>query len=151
MMTRAARDVLAERRRQVTAEGFSVAHDDAHADLSLGMAAALYAAPRDDLKIASFDDNGVRLADPWPWSKRWDKRQAHKRRKRLVIAGALILAEVERLDRLQEGWRRGNLWRPGWRNAMARRWYGCSDWLAYLFVDHYGRVPRPPANLFKKK
>lgn len=148
-MTRAAREVLAERQRQVTAEGWTEGHDDMHTDGSMAMVAALYAAPRDDLKIASTDDSGVRLADPWPvrWNAaRWDKRKTHARRKRLVIAGALILAELERMDRRE----RVLSHRPG---PLERAWKRCRGWLADLrhirFVGH--PPPTPPANLFKKK
>lgn len=104
-MSGAARDVLAERRRQVTAEGWSPGNDDMHhGDGSLAMVAALYAAPSDDLMIVKADALSISAVDPWPgsWSKRWDKRRQHARRKRLVIAGALILAEIERMDRRED-------------------------------------------------
>jgi hypothetical protein len=144
-MSNAAREVLAERRRQVRAEGWSEAHDDAHTDLSLAMVAALYAAPRDDLRVVGHTAEHVAFADPWPvsWARSWDKRKFHTRRKRLIIAGALILAELERMDR-----REGALAaRPG---RLAKAWRACRDWLAYCFKDD-GRVPRPPANLFRKR
>lgn len=60
-------EVAAERRRQMEIEGWSVKHDDAHADQSLGMAAALYASPRDDLKVVRLGSNSVLFDDPWPW------------------------------------------------------------------------------------
>lgn len=84
----AARDVLAERRRQVEAEGWTPAHDDAHDDGELAEAAAAYAL-----------DNGWAGAPPpsWPWSAAWWKPK--DRRSNLVRAAALLLAEIERLDR----------------------------------------------------
>lgn len=112
----ALRDVAAERERQRTVEGWTPAHDDKHTDGSLALAAALYAAPvnlyaREDSASA----NGlpsIAFEDPWPWVNyeeglrggshpvpAWDGRAKHSRRRKLVIAAALILAEVERLDR----------------------------------------------------
>lgn len=105
---RVAGELAAERARQTLREGFTVAHDDAHRDRSMAMVAALYAAPRDDLQILQVKDDPVTLirtqvvtADPWPpsWGRQWDKRSKHMPRRRLVIAGALIIAELQRIDR----------------------------------------------------
>lgn len=89
----AAADVLAERRRQVTEEGWTPAHDDAHSNFELSAAAACYALraplPHDH------DDLGVPMQ--WPWSQEWWKPKGP--RSDLVRAGALILAEIERIDR----------------------------------------------------
>ena len=78
----AARDVIAERERQKSVEGWTPEHDDEHNDEQLALAAACYA-----------------LGSPtfWPWENRWWKLK--DRRSNLVRAGALILAEIERLDR----------------------------------------------------
>lgn len=81
--TGAARDVLEERRRQVSAEGWTPEHDDYWHDGELAQAAVCYALGNPDL---------------WPWSLMWWKPT--DRRRNLVKAGALILAEIERLDRL---------------------------------------------------
>jgi hypothetical protein len=63
-------------------------HDDAHSDGSIGAAAACYAAPqRPDGMCPGY----------WPWAASWWKPK--DRRSDLVRAGALILAEIERLDR----------------------------------------------------
>jgi len=79
----AARDVLAERRRQIEAKGWTPEHDNQFVDRELAKAAACYAI-----------DN----AAMWPWSMSWWKPSNSRRN--LVKAGALILAEIERLDRL---------------------------------------------------
>ncbi len=83
----AARDVLAERRRQIEAEGMTTAGDDGYHAAELPRAAASYIL------------NGANDEAPaiWPWAKAWWKpRDA---RTNYVRAGALILAEIERLDR----------------------------------------------------
>lgn len=100
-LARSARDVLAERRRQVEGEEWSAEHDDAHTDGSLARAAACYAFPGLNLFEAWSYRDRISVRDAWParWSDYWDKRQKHDRRRRLVIAGALILAEIDRLDR----------------------------------------------------
>lgn len=141
MMTRGAREVLAERQRQVTAEGWSEAHDDTHTDASMAMVAALYAAPRDNLMVAVHTADSISLADPWPasWSaKRWDKRKTHARRKRLVIAGALILAELERMDRRERvlAYRRPL---PKW-GRLVKAWRACRGWLANEWNPRDGGV-----------
>lgn len=88
------RDVLAERRRQVEAEGWTPEHDDdCHDHGQLARAAACYACPDD---ISWTDYFGLR----WPWSREWWKPK--DRRRNLVRAGALILAEIDRLDRARE-------------------------------------------------
>ena len=87
----AARDVLAERWRQVSAEGWDTKHDDLHTDGELAMAASCYANP----VFGSY--GGGRCPITWPWHLAWWKPQ--DRRHDLVRAGALILAEIERLDR----------------------------------------------------
>jgi hypothetical protein len=85
-LPQAARDVLAERKRQVSVEGWTPEHDDQHASGELACAAACYAVGGD--------------AEPppmWPWDADWWKPTSQRRM--LVKAGALILAEIERLDR----------------------------------------------------
>ncbi|HBN7989854.1 hypothetical protein [Pseudomonas aeruginosa] len=80
-------DVQAERRRQVEAEGWTPEHDDLYCAAELPRAAAAYIL------------NGANDEAPaiWPFSAKWWKpRDA---RSNYVRAGALILAEIERLDR----------------------------------------------------
>ncbi|AOJ69368.1 MULTISPECIES: hypothetical protein [Burkholderia] len=89
--TDAARDVLAERRRQVEAEGWTPKHDDAHSTGDMALAAACYAVA---------DNENYPPTEPpdlWPWDLDWWKPTDERRN--LVKAGALILAEIERLDR----------------------------------------------------
>lgn len=88
-------DVQAERRRQITAEGWTPEHDDEHSHGQMARAAACYA-----LAGSSAPNDGtaallVSLA--WPWDEQWWKPSTARRD--LVKACALALAEIERLDR----------------------------------------------------
>ena len=89
----AARDVLAERQRQITAEGWTPEHDDEHGDSEMAEAALCYI----DHAIDMSRRGTSILSNRWPWQLRWWKPTAPRRD--LVKAGALILAEIERLDR----------------------------------------------------
>lgn len=89
-------EIAAERERQKLLEGWSPDHDDQHSCGELAQAAACYAYPA---------PWGVRpqAAPPpklWPWSLHWWKPK--DRRRNLVRAGALIVAEIERLDRAEK-------------------------------------------------
>lgn len=103
-------DIAAERCRQREQEGWSVEHDDTHVGGQLAKAAACYAwfAGLEDPLREIFVENRqcanhrpVILKRLWPWSMDWWKPR--DRRRDLVRAGALIVAEIERLDRLQVG------------------------------------------------
>jgi len=94
--------VIAERQRQIESEGWTARHDDDHSDGSMALAAACYA-----LNAATWAAKGTAelrqsYADlspgaRWPWKRKWWKPKSQ--RQDLVRAGALILAEIERLDR----------------------------------------------------
>ena len=86
----AARDVLVERQRQISGEGWSTGHDDEHTESEMALAAACYACAAAGYRRSA-------MPPMWPWSEAWWK-PANGRRD-LVRAGALILAEIERLDR----------------------------------------------------
>ena len=101
-MTHAARDVLAERQRQIEVEGWTPEHDDAHSLGQMAGAALCYLA-EDIPHWARQQAHGCY----WPWDAEWWEPGDHRRN--LVKAGALILAEIERLDRAalaQKGGRR---------------------------------------------
>jgi len=93
-------DIVAERIRQVTL-GYDAAHDDEHDEGEIALAAACYAAPQMIyVDESNSDDRGeYRFVDPWPFDWTEDKRRWYDRRRQLVIAGAMIIAEIERLDR----------------------------------------------------
>ncbi|QQB37949.1 DUF551 domain-containing protein [Achromobacter deleyi] len=97
-LTAAASDVLAERQRQRQQEGWTDERDDEYDLGELASAAAAYARYA-ALQTATDDPHPLRrpLVDLWPWDAAWWKPGAARRN--LEKAGALILAEIERLDR----------------------------------------------------
>lgn len=87
-------EIAAERLRQVEAEGWTLDRDDVvNARGELSEAAACYAIARPNM--AEFV-SGI-ISELWPWSAAWWKPR--DRRRNLIKAGALIVAEIERLDR----------------------------------------------------
>jgi len=99
-LTQAALDVLAERRRQIEAEGWTPEHDDEHVNDEIAAMAALYAMPegaRDwDASSTGYGDTLQQAMVP----SGWYMPTFRDRRNQLIKAGALILAEIERLDRM---------------------------------------------------
>ncbi|MGS2975465.1 ead/Ea22-like family protein [Escherichia coli] len=82
-------DVIAERQRQQSVEGWTPEHDNAYQNSELADAAACYA--------IHAHNQGFSTPAHWPWSPDWWKQSGARRD--LVKAGALILAEIERIDR----------------------------------------------------
>lgn len=87
----AAEEIVFERARQLVKEKWSPAHDDRHHHGELAQAASVYADPK-PIVLA-----GCAIPIRWPWHPLDYKPK--DRRRNLVRAGALILAELERLDR----------------------------------------------------
>lgn len=87
-------DVLTERMRQIEVKGYSPDKDDAHTLGDFADAAGCYAL------AAARQVRGKDSISPalhWPWALTdWNPSTA---RRNLVKAGALILAEIDRLDR----------------------------------------------------
>jgi hypothetical protein len=98
--TQAALEVLAERARQISVEGWTPEHDDGHGDGSLSLAAACYAmfdvfTPSGRRQTPRFTFSDIKQF--WPWEiESWKPKD---RRRNLVRAAALILAQIERDDR----------------------------------------------------
>ncbi|WP_254612281.1 ead/Ea22-like family protein [Citrobacter werkmanii] len=82
-------DVIAERQRQQSVEGWTPEHDNAYQNSELADAAACYA--------IHAHNQGFSTPAHWPWSPDWWKQSGARRD--LIKAGALILAEIERIDR----------------------------------------------------
>lgn len=93
-------DVLAERRRQVEEEEFTDEHDDCHDRGELSGAGAAYAL---NAACLLHPLNGTPIDEPpecWLWDERWWKpNMGDCPRRDLVKAAALILAEIDRIDR----------------------------------------------------
>lgn len=106
--------IAEERRRQVESEGWTPEHDAEHTSGQLAAAAAVYAAPIEIYRDATSDemayddqtqfnyipdrDNSYySLRRVWPWQKHELKRG--DRMRELTKAGALIAAEIDRLQR----------------------------------------------------
>ncbi len=97
--TPAVQDVVNERARQIEVEGWTPEHDDRHAAGELATAAAVYASYAADRMHLRSQEYGGDGPPPlyWPWDRHWRKPTTPRRE--LVKAAALILAEIERLDR----------------------------------------------------
>lgn len=102
--------ILAERKRQRTVEGWDNAHDDEHVDGDLRIVAQAYYwhaigssslgwqhVPIHDVKTGKAQ---TRIPCPWPWAPKWWKPKTPERD--LERAGALCVAEIERLERSVE-------------------------------------------------
>jgi hypothetical protein len=86
-------NIITERQRQQTAEGWTPEHDDQHVNFEMAIAGGLYA-------IAAVDSHPQlhnTAPSMWPWDREWWKPTNPRRD--LVKAAALIAAEIERIDR----------------------------------------------------
>ena len=92
-ITQAEADVLAERRRQQKVEGFTSDWDDAYTTRAMSVAAACYIHYADSYPAGSKPPH-------WPWDTIWWKPSPDPRRN-MIKAAALILADLDRLDRKQ--------------------------------------------------
>lgn len=112
--------IAAERQRQIEKEGWTPEHDDEHSLGEMVSAAICYASETLDVEILKACGHSYK--DPWPWSIGWDKRRQHRvgygfsdgnegiqeamryhifdgKIKCLEIAGALLAAEIDRVQR----------------------------------------------------
>lgn len=85
-MRHAVNVVLTERLRQLEKEGWTPEHDQEHVSGELAKAAACYAA-------------GQPVVELWPAG--WDFKETDKYRM-LIKSGALVIAELERIDRVMD-------------------------------------------------
>lgn len=99
-----AHEILYERQRQMVVEGFTTKHDERHSPFDLAMSAAAY------VLVAGGQLDGGAFAPEvlasqavgywWAAGHDYDSfRPKHPPRRALVIAGALAIAAIERLDR----------------------------------------------------
>lgn len=95
-MTSVIEEIAAERRRQIASENWTPEHDDMHDRGEMADAAASYILngsgsphPAPDGAVPTW----------WPWCRSWWKPTT--RRRDLIKAAALIVVEIERLDRAE--------------------------------------------------
>ena len=82
--------IAEERQRQIEVEGYTLEHDAAHWEsLDLVRAAVVYALP-EPLRGKHFS--------LWPWDEEYWKPTPNDRVRELVKAGALIAAEIDRIN-----------------------------------------------------
>lgn len=96
-------EIAAERERQISGEGWTPEHDDRHDAGQMARAGAAYAyagsfgAPSARYAMASAKGGSPITRALWPWSlASWKPKDP---RRDLVRAAALIVAEIQRLDR----------------------------------------------------
>jgi hypothetical protein len=93
-------DIEAERGKQIK-KGWTAEHDDGHEDGALAIAAGC---------LAIYSATGISPKHLFPWDDETLTRWTEKpQRSQLIIASALLVAEIERLDReaLSAGQREG--------------------------------------------
>ena len=96
--------IAKERQRQIEKEGWTVEHDSDryHTDCEIAQAAACY--------IYNYIGNTRQCAayflnhanDFWPWDEKWFKPTPDDPIRELTKAGALIAAEIDRLQRIDQ-------------------------------------------------
>jgi hypothetical protein len=91
--------IAAERQRQIEVERFDVINDNGYENDDLAVAAAIYALP-------DFNRQRVTARHPvpflWPFADEWWKPTPNDRIRELVKAGALLAAEIDRLQNIQK-------------------------------------------------
>lgn len=93
--------IAEERKRQIEVEGWTAEHDAKHTEGELANAAATYALTDemiDFLDIAWGNDQWLHM---WPFDLEWLK-VGNDRIRSLAKAGALIAAEIDRLNAIKE-------------------------------------------------
>lgn len=85
----ALRDVIAERQRQQSVKGYSIEQDDTYTCGELAAAAICYIEP-------------LEAENYWPVDWFDDSFKPSDNRRNLVKAAALLLSEIERLDRQEQ-------------------------------------------------
>ncbi len=83
--------IAEERKRQIMTEGYMPTHDDQWKNNELAYAASVYTLPEKGRHI-----------DEWPFGEKKYHPLPMNRKKELIKAAALIVAEIERLERLEK-------------------------------------------------
>ena len=93
--------IVAERNRQISHHLWTSSHDDEHQAGEMADAAACYALCKTKRDRVVWNTTLRQLI--WPWATMWWNPSPEDRVRELVKAGALIVAEIERLHRLAGG------------------------------------------------
>jgi hypothetical protein len=98
--------ITEERKRQIEKEGWTSEHDDEHANMSLAVAGASYVldcASTHTGEHPNWKFHFKKAASKfWPFNREWFKPTPDDPIRQLTKAGALIVAEMERLHRMQK-------------------------------------------------
>lgn len=92
--------IAKERRRQVKAEGRTHAHDDSHTAGELTAAAIAYARVAELIFKVQYATAEYIGRKDWPWHPN-DWKPSKRSIDNLIKAGALIAAEIDRLQRME--------------------------------------------------
>lgn len=94
--------ITEERKRQVEVEGWTPEHDAEHGDQQMADAAICYVARTINISSSDEYSSGGNESPPyaWPWATKWWKPSNDPIRN-LVKAGALIAAEIDRLQAIK--------------------------------------------------
>lgn len=97
-MSKAIEDVVNELQRQKDAKGYTESRDDNYLPGVLNAAGAAYA-----VSVSFLPDARRRALRLWPWPEagKYLKSSSGNPREALVKAAALIVAEIERIDRAE--------------------------------------------------
>lgn len=90
--------IALERQRQIDAEGYQPRDDARHVDESLALAACSYAIPRTWRRWKQSRDAEGPVPTTWPWDAAAWRPTQDDRIRELVKAGALVAAEIDRLQ-----------------------------------------------------
>lgn len=98
--------IAEERKRQIEKEGWTAKHDDHRAPYSMAMAAACYIldfkASTELSKSGTYRNINDVCDLLWPWDGKWWKPTPSDPIRQLVKSGALIAAEIDRLQRMEK-------------------------------------------------
>jgi len=95
--------IAEERKRQIEIEGWTPEHDAQHTDGELAQAGSYYAMTDDTIDFINEkwgNDNDLFF---WPFDLKWLKRTPNDRVRQLSKAGALIAAEIDRIQLNETG------------------------------------------------
>jgi len=141
--------LVSERVRQIQEEGFDPPDDNYYMKGELAVAASIYAMPRDNRVHTN-------IYNEWPWDEVWFKPTPDDRVKELVKAGALIIAEIQRLWRANHrAWLEEWEDIPGYEGRYQRNGHGIRSMTPWkkgaMMVIQYSKYGVPTVKLSNKR